>query len=297
MNALHLLRAGAVLLMLLAPPCFSAPTAALSTQEIARYQSQLADARSRQSALGGALECLVSRDAVLVARRDAGQLRLGEMRQREPALRATVAREQAACDEYRETLRHEERNLEQLRGEHRALQMKRAAQEQAVRECKASFWTINALCDAAADIAHWIGAFERTEGQVRALESRLDRNRQALQDAQARLQQSRGTLEQASAALGELDARIRHTEGEIGAVQAELSALRGQAQAHQTLLDEFTDALAQARLIDTDDDRARTARRLRDAAQRFDAGASRLAAAVVHASTVLPAESAACVRR
>lgn len=286
-----------MLLLLSAPWAFSATTAALSTQEIARYQLQLADARRRQSALGGAMECLVSRDAALVARRDAGQLRLGEMRQREPALRATMAREQAACDGYQETLLYEERNLEQLRGEHRGLQMKRVAQEQALRDCKASFWTINALCDAAADIAHWVGAFERTEGQMRALESRLDRNRQALQDAQARLQQSRANLEQASAALLELDVQIRRTEGDIGVLQAELSALRGQAQAHQTLLDEFTDALAQARLIDTEDGRARTARRLRDAGQRFDAGASRLAAAVAYASTVLPAESAACVVR
>lgn len=285
------------LLLLFAPPVFSAPTAALSAQEIARYQAQLSDARIRQSAVGAARECLTSRDAALVARRDASQVRLGEMRRREQDLRATVAREQAASDGYRETLRNEERNLDRLHGELRSLQATRAAQESEVRDCKARWWAPDFMCDFSNSIAHLIGLFDNVDQQIRTSERKVNNARDGMNQARSQSDQSQARLDQAVSEATVLDSEIRRTESEIGTVQAELSALRVQAQAHQSLLDEFTDALAQAAQINTDDGRARTARQLRDAARRFDAGASQLATAVAHASKILPAESAVCIRR
>lgn len=294
----HSLRLLTTLLLLLLSSISYASILPLNAQDIARYQSQLTDARTRQSTVGSALSCLAARDAVLVTRRDASQIRLGEMRKREQELRADVAREAAARDGHRDALQQEERNLEVLHHELAELRAKRAAQEQAVRECKSKLWIVPfPACDLADSIVHLTGLFKELDERIHTTERRVDQARQEMNHAASQLEQVQGQLDQTTAAATALDAEIRDTEHEIGVTQAEDSALRGEAHAYQLLLDDFTDALEQAAQIDTDDGRMRTARQLLDAARHFDAGAARLAAAIARAVDVLPPASAACIRR
>lgn len=286
-----------VLSLATASPPLCASTVALSNQEIASYQTAVVHAQNRQSVVSSALACLASRSSALLARRDTSQIRLGGMRTQEQTLRVDVVRQQAALDGHREQLYQEQRNLEKLFGELRELQAKQAAQDQEVRDCKSSRWTINLMCDLAADIAHLTGLFDNVGERIQAAEHRVNQARDGVSQSRAKADEAQQELDRTTRSAAVLVAEIRTTEAEIGASQAELSSLREQAYRHQLLLDEFTNALAETALIDVNDGRMRTARDLRDAARRFEAGAARLAAAITHAGEVLPPESAVCIQR
>jgi hypothetical protein len=105
------------------------------------------------------------------------------------------------------------------------------------------------------------------------------------------LDQSRQSLAQAQREAGANTDVIRRHEADIRSIQSVLSELRPNVQSFLLLTDSLHDALAEAGKVDTEDGRARTARKAQDIAGNIDAALQESSAALARARTVLPQDA------
>lgn len=288
--AKHRWRAGAavwVAVMMGASLAVAASAGALSPAEISDFKATLVKARHAQV---GMKECVAGLDghvAQAVAQRDARQVRLGELRTREEALRAEIATQEAALAGYGDELRREEETLHRLQADLRSLQQRKDAQEAELRACKSHWYSVDWVCDAASGIAHVVGAFKDVSGDIGIAERRVNAAHAGLRQAEQRRDEARAMLEKAAADARAVDAELGQTERELVRLHATLATVRADVQAYKTLLDDFEHALAESEKLDTEDGRARTVRRLRDIAARIESSLARSAQAVATANSSL----------
>lgn len=285
------------LLFLLSTRAFCAAVVPSSAQEIAHYQSQVADAQAWQSAVGIALRCLSERDTQLAARRESDEIKIGELLRRDEDLKSEVASDEQAIQSANEELLDQQRQRDEQSRRLQRLMAIRDAQQRELAQCKAHSWLPDFACDFGSSIAHWVGEYEETEDRIRALSHQIQRFNDAADEARARLNVSQGHLDQVRGELNTLSTQAHSTEVEISAIKKELSTLRLHEQAHQLIMDEFADILSQAIEIHTEDQKKRTALHLQAISSRLDETKTQIAAAIARARASLPMESANCIER
>jgi predicted nucleic acid-binding Zn-ribbon protein len=270
--------------MIAAPP----PPAALTPEAIAEYGAKLEKARATRSDLEKRVTCLNGQDAALVAQRDEKQRLLGEARTRETELSGKIREYNAAFDGFRQTYDSEGSHLDGLRRELWELEARKRAQEADLQDCKSRWWAPNFMCDLANEIAHLFGLFKNVQGDIDATQRRVDTAREGMDAAWRNLDQSRQALTQAQTDATSNADLIRRHETDIRSIQSVLSELRPSVQSFQVLTDGLRDALDEASKVDTEDGRARTARKVQGIAGDIDAALEQSGQAMTRARSVLP---------
>jgi chromosome segregation ATPase len=269
----------------------------LDAAQIAQFQSKLETARRARDELSQGVTCLDQRDAQLVSQRDNMEERIGTLRGEEERLAPKVGRLEAAYHSYNGEYEKERRELDGFRRRLQDLQARKREQEQALQECKAKWWTINASCDLAYNILELAGAIKNYDGDINAAADRARIARDNANQANYNLQQSQQELVATRTRIDAGSAEAARMEREIEVLQEALSDLRAAVPPYQLGIDEFANAIEEANRVDLGDARARTARKLASIAETIDAAMARSNAAIQRVDSVLPAGwMAACTK-
>lgn len=268
-------------------PAEAQDPSALTPAAIAAFEQKQQGARAAQADIAARVACFGQQKRQLIQQRDQDQLRLGELVGRRKALDPVLV---AQAAEYRtfETARNaEQARLGQLQFELADLQRRKAAQERALANCKAEPWTINALCDLAYGLAHLTGRFVDNQQQINETQRRFDSAAQQAEAAEGRYRVSKAAYDANEAEAAAETVQIKAAETSIARLQAALTTLETNVHDSKLLLDEFDDALSEAKRVDTADGRARTARAVRGLAIRVDEATQRSGALLAQAKTTL----------
>jgi hypothetical protein len=189
------------------------------------------------------------------------------------------------------TFQKERKALFDLSRHREGLEARKRGQEQALRECKAKWYIPNAACDASYSLLEVVGEIKDYDGPIAAAARRERIAHESAVLAGENLEKSRRAFESTSVQAKAIVAAVTRTEHEIGAIKAALSDLRAEVQPHQILIDQFANALAEAKDVNLADARgARTERQLSVIAGDVDAAMVRSATAVRRADETLGTE-------
>jgi chromosome segregation ATPase len=249
-------------------------------EQIASFTSKLETARSTQADFNRRVACLDQRAADLVKQRNNLEVRLGTLRTQEDNLAPQVEKLEAAYKGYMGEYDKERIDLDGFRRRLQELESRKRAQEQAIQECKAKWYTINASCDLAYNILEMAGEIKNYDGDIAAAAKRERIARESANFALEKLQQSRREFDSTRDQANALAAEIPRTEHEISTIKTALSNVRDEVQPYRILIDDFANALTEAKDVNLDDARARTLRTLGDIAAKIDA-------AVVHSTAAI----------
>ena len=275
-----------------------AQTGGLDPAKISEFQSKLESAQSTQADLNQRVSCLNQRDAQLVSQRDNLDERIGRLRTEENKLAPQVNRLKTAYDGYMREYEKERRELDRFRRHVHELEARKRGQEQALQECKSKWYIPNASCDLAYNILEVTGDIKNYDGAIDAAARRERIAHESANFTLENLQRTKRDFNLTRAQANALAAEIYRTEHEMAATKTALSGLREVVQPYQTLIDDFANALNEAKGVNLADARARTARKLSTIAANVDAAVARSTAAIGHANSVLPAGwVGACIAR
>jgi chromosome segregation ATPase len=256
-------------------------------EQIAAFTPKLETGRSTQADLNRRVACLNQRDAQLVLQRKTLEERLGVLRTEENKLAPEVQTREAAYHGYLSNYETERKNLDGLRRRLQELESRKRAQEHALQECKAKWYTLNVACDAAYSLLGVAGEIRNYDADIAAATARERTARESATFAFEKLEQSRRDFDSTRVRANALAAEILRREHEIGSVKTALSSVRAAVQPYQILIDEFANAITEAKDVNMADGRARTLRTLDDIAANLDAAIVRSTAAIRRADETL----------
>lgn len=269
------------------PPTGAQDRAHLTPAAIAEFEQKLQGARAAQADIAARVRCFEQQKRQMIQQRDADQLRLGQLVQHRRELEPVLVRQEAEYKGFETTRNAEQGKMDQLRSELGDLERRKRSQERALANCKAEWWTINAVCDLAYGLAHLTGRFVDNQQKITDTQRRLDAAAQNADAAEGRYRTSKSDYDATVADAGSTTTQIKAAETSIGRLQAALSALETNAHDSKLLLDEFDNALDEARQVDTTDGRARTARTVRSLAVRVDEATQRSSGLLKQANDTL----------
>ena len=267
-----------------------AQTGSLDPAKISEFQAKLESAQSTQADINRRVMCMDQRDAQLVSQRDNLDGRIGSLRDNEKTLAPKVKALEDAYRGYMGNYETERRIVDGFRRQREAVEARKRGQEQALRECKAKWYTINASCDAAYSLLEVAGEIKNYDGDIAAAARREQIAHDSANFALGNLEQSKRDFDLTRKQADALAAEINQTEHEMGATKIALSGLRKEVQPNKNLIDQFANALTEAKDVNLADARARTLRALAEIAAKIDAAMVDSAAAVRRADENLGAE-------
>jgi len=271
---------------LAAPTASAAPTAPLTATEIRAFQKQLDQARKNQANVP--LDCLKKQDERLTLERDAEQVHLGELRRKENNAQQMAAKAEQATTDSQNALRLETNRLEAFERDFRQMSNKRLNQAREFSECMQAPFVPAFICA-------FRYSLDEIDNRIHGLDDQIKRTRRSLEEANKKFISARTDAEQSFREL--LDARDKlesvkktaaFSEARVVLVDLTLSQLRVVQQRFQDLLGGFKHALDAAASVTADDDRARTARMVRDLAHQVDGVVSEGDRATANARAALP---------
>lgn len=271
---------------------------AIYDTKIQEFQAKLETARLMQADLDRRVACLDKMADELVEVRNVKELALGQLRTREQDLEAGVLTQQAAYEGFRNNVLTEERALQALRAELRELQFRREQQRLWIEQCKREkHWTRlwGLTCEADMNIAQLIGDIKNYEGDIAGAERRMQISHDSVEAARRNLDQSRNQLVATRDEANAVREESARTEQIIGDLRSAISRIRVVEQPFRIEIDEYANALSEARDVGEADHRPRTLRKLADISARIDAAIGRSSDAVSQTDRALGVEwSKAC---
>lgn len=275
------------LLTALCVPAAAQDREPLTPAAIAAFEQQLTGARATQADIAARVTCFDGQRTSLIQQRDKDQLRLGELIRHKKDLEPVLVAQEAEYRGFEKARDAEQAELSRLNDVLVHLRYRKEIQERALADCKASPWTINALCDLAYGLAHLTGHFVDNERQIAEAQRRFDSVAGEARAAEERYRASRTAHDGYEADAITTGVQIGAAETAIGGWKAALSTLETNTHDSKLLLDEFDGALDEARRVDTADGKARTARAVRGLAVRVDEARRRSGALLDQAKTSL----------
>jgi chromosome segregation ATPase len=273
------------------PATQAAAAAGLTPEAIAAYNAKLERARAARTDLNARVECLIGRDAALAAQRDEKQRLLGKLREDERKYSSAVDRYDSEYRSNRVEFERLSRELPQLHRKLDDLEDRKRKQETSLMICEMSMGPFPGACKAYADLlAKFIRDLRDVRGDINRQRDKIDTAMRDMRTAEENLEQNRRARDEAQTALDTNARMIRTHETDISAIQSVLSELRPSVQSQQILIDTLRDALVEAGKVDTEDGRARTARKVQAIADEIDDALDQSNQALAHARTVLPQE-------
>jgi hypothetical protein len=254
----------------LALPAEAQDRTPLTPAAIAEFEQKLTAARTARADIARRVTCFAGQKTLVIQKRDADQLRLGQLVAHQKELAPVLVRQEAEYKGF-ETIRNDEQaTMDRLQGELTELERKKRSQERALENCKAEWWTINAVCELAYGLAHLTGRFTDNRTKIDETRGRLDTAARKAGEAEGRYRASKRDYDTSVTDEATTRSQITAAETSIGRWQAALSALETSRHESAGLLDQFDTALDDAKEIDTADGQASTARLVRTLAVRVD---------------------------
>ncbi|WP_165187613.1 hypothetical protein [Caulobacter soli] len=274
-------------------PAWALPQEALTPAAIKEFEQKLDTARAAQSVVAGRVVCFEQQDAALVKERDADQRRLGELVTHRRDLEAQTAQQREAYEGFRRLYDEERTRYDQIRQELDRLLAYRAAKEHALRECKRQFGPFGFMCDLSKEIGEITGLIQRNDNEINVAYRRIQDAEAGMTQANENYRQSAEALARTQEDTARTEREIRAAEASISRLQATLAVLRPEVHDNKVLLDEFADALREAKGVG----RAPGARRVRTLAAQVDEATRKSDAVLAHAKTILTEQQfATCFR-
>lgn len=257
----------------------------LSQATISEYTAKLTHARNIEVEVAHRVECIEARDAELASRRIALEKALGDLLRHKLDLDSEIAKQQEKQKGFSVTYESELANSARLQWELVNLQAQQQAQDADLRDCRSKWYTLPGMCQLSNWLLHTVGAIESVEGKIASSQRGLQIAKAGLNSVGLWLEQSQNELSLAQSQLVEVKTLIDQTEDDIQKLKTTLSDLRTEDQSYRKLLDDFANALKEAKSVDTADARARTARKIIRISDDVDAAVARV---IDPANSVLP---------
>jgi chromosome segregation ATPase len=267
-----------------------AQTGGLDPAKISEFQAKLESAQRTQADINRRVMCMSQREPQLISQRDDLDLRIGSLRAKEKTLAPNVKAAEDSYRGYMDTYETERSNVDKFRRHREEVEARKRGQEQALRECKAKWYTINASCDAAYSLLEVVGEIKNYDGDIAAAARREQIANDSANFALTNLEQSKQDFDSTRKLADALAADLKQTEHEMGATKIALSGLRAELQPNTNLIGQFANALEEAKDVNLADARARTLRALAEIARKIDAAMVDSTAAVRRADENLGAE-------
>lgn len=268
--------------------------AELSQPVLQSFLDKMDDARRVERSIRTRLQCVEEEHRARMEKSQALETALGESRRREKELVSQNAEFEERVRRFSEERDRQQKAFQTVQAEWRRLEAEKRRQEQDVQHCKSQWWTINALCDLAADFLRAVGEFEEVDGRLAGVRVRLETARQSLNMAQNNLNQSRATLRDVRGQIGVVNRQIAETEQALVDIKASLAQLRIEEQSFNTEIADLKWAISEAQSVDTEDEKRRTLRKMQRISESLDALIARSAGVIEKANALLASSGRIC---
>jgi chromosome segregation ATPase len=255
--------------------------------QIAAFTQKFETARSTQADLNRRVTCLDQRSADLVKQRDDLQRRLGQLLTEETTLSPKVQTAEAAYKQYRTNFEAEQKKVAELKNAIENMPG-RIAYERWKKACASTDYWDKRYC------ANQLRTdFGRRESIGRDLDAARRREQIALDSMNAErrnLEESERQLTTTRAQLNSNGSEIKQTETALVSVSKTLADVRGLVQPLRIKIDEFANALNEAKDVNPEIRRRNPLAKLNDIATNIDAAVAGSREAVSRADQTLGAE-------
>lgn len=236
--------------------------AELTPELIQTYSQKISLASAVQKDLQTHLQCFEDEHTRLMSRSSQLETDLGQNRALEDKLEPAVNNLTEQVNAFQKNLTTAKINYNNTYREWQRLKAEKHRQERDVQHCKDQWWTINALCDLAADFLRAIGEFETVDGKLITVKARLTLAEQALDSARYRLNDSSTKLNDVRSRITVIRQEIAAAEAEITQIKASLADMRVEEQSFKTEIDALNYAIDEANSVDTEDAKRRILRKM-----------------------------------
>ena len=255
-------------------------------EQIAAFTSKRDEARNTQADLDRFIVCLDQHDAALVQQRGKLEARLGQLRTEENNLAPKVQTLEAAYKQYQVNFEADQQKVPELRKTIENMPG-RERYERHKRDCASKDPWDRMACGRS--MRYDWGRFDSIEANLNAARRQeqtalgsMNAGKQNLDESERQLTTTRGELNSTGLEIGQ-------TEKAIVSVKQSLSDVRDLVQPLRIVIDEFANALNEAKDVSLADERPRTLRKLGDIAAGVDATMARGRDAVSHVDKTLGA--------
>jgi chromosome segregation ATPase len=250
-------------------------------EQIAAFTPKLEKARSTQADLSHLAVCLDQRDANLVQQRGQLEVRLGQLRTEEKSLAPRVQALETAYTQHKVNFEVERKKVVPLE---KALE--KMVPNPHERYKRRACFGVSLQIDC---MGYGKGLFETVNAKLEDALGREQSARDSMDAAEQNLAASKRQLTTTKGQLNSTGLEIGQTEKAIVGVKQSLSDVRDLVQPLRIVIDEFANALNEAKVVSLTDERPRTLRKLSDIAAAVDATMARGHDAVAHADETLGA--------
>jgi chromosome segregation ATPase len=249
--------------------------------QIAAFTAKLEKARSTQADLRHLALCLDQRDANLVQQRGQLEVRLGQLRTEEKSLAPKVQTLETAYKQYKVNFEEERKKVVPLEKTIEKM-VPNPYERYKRRACVGVSLQIECM-------GYGGGPFETVDAKLKDALRREQIARGSMDAAEQNLDASKRQLTTTRGQLNSTGLEIGQTEKAIVRVKQSLSDVRDLVQPLRIVIDEFANALNEAKDVSLADERPRILRKVGNIAAAVDATMARGHDAVAHADETLGA--------
>lgn len=258
--------------------------------KISDFQSKLETARRTQADLSYRVSCLNKMADDSVSIRDAKELKLGNLQTQVQQLVESVETQQALYNGYKKSFEVEEQTLNALRTNLRDLQRLRDQQWLWIQMCQQEkHWTRlwGLTCEADMNLSQTFGIIKNYEGDITGAEKRVQIARDTVELEKKNLDQSRDRLIATHDQVKTVREETSRTEQAIVVLKSALSSIRNVVQSFQIQIDEYANALNEAKDVSVGENWPRIVRKLSDISEKIGATIGRSLQAISQTDSTL----------
>ncbi|MCZ7467258.1 hypothetical protein [Rhizobium rhizogenes] len=239
-----------------------ANAAALTTEQVAAFQSKLEQAEASRELLGRRSVCLMEHltaQQQLSAERERA---LGEAMYLQIELERQVAQSETAVKGYEELVQSESENVRARQAVFEKARRERDEQAKRVTICSGVLFFLPGICQAGDAAVKALGWMNDAEREYRIAQPRLDNARTALEGVRNQLENNRRQLIAAQQSHAENQSAVKNLEEQITRLKAAISTINVKVQDFNIQVSNFTNALKEASEVNPDDAKIRQVDRL-----------------------------------
>ncbi|MFK3780331.1 hypothetical protein [Agrobacterium sp. NPDC089420] len=239
-----------------------ANAAALTTEQVAAFQSRLEQAEASRDVLGRRSACLMEH---LTAQQQLSADReraLGQAMYLQIELERQVVQSETSVKGFEELVQSESANVATRRAIFEKAQRERAEQADRVRTCSQVLFFLPGICPAGEAVVKSLGWMNDAAREYNAARPRLENAEKALADVRGQLENNRRQLAAAQQSHGENQKAVKQLEEQITRLKAAISTINVKVQDFNVQVGAFTGALKEASEVNPDDAKIRQVERL-----------------------------------
>ncbi len=239
-----------------------AQAAALSTEQMAAFQSKLTEAESSRDLLGRRSVCLMQHLTVQQQLNADRERELGQAMYLQIELERQVVQSEAAVKGYEDLVESENQNVQARRAVFEKARRERDEQADRLRTCSQILFFLPGICEGGEAVVKGFGWMNDAEREYREAQPRLRNAEEALAGVRNQLENNRRQLAAAQQSHVENQSAVKQLEEQITKLKAAISTINVKIQDFNVLVGTFTNTLKEATDVNIDDARVRQIDRL-----------------------------------